>query len=182
MVDKQLFKNLVAKHIQREGIDTIMDGLEKSDFYDAPASTRFHDSEKGGLVHHSLRVFDELCKMPEIIASDYSMETLAIVSLFHDICKIGFYTIEMRNSKVNGKWIKVPYYGVDDKFPMGHGDKSVIMLMESMKLSYSEMLAIRWHMGLSVPKEEYGTMSTAFNQVPLALYLHIADMKATYKK
>ena len=110
----------------------------------------------------------------------YNNESIALVSLFHDICKIGFYTTELRNSKVDGKWIKVPYYTVDDKFPMGHGDKSIIMLMEYMKLTDDEMLAIRWHMGLSVPKEEYNMMSKAFSQCDLAVYLHIADMKATY--
>ena len=91
--------------------------------------------------------------------------------------------MEMRNKKdEHGKWISVPFYTVDDKLPYGHGEKSVFLLMQEMKLTTEEAMAIRWHMGLSVPKEEYSTMSTAFTEFPLALYLHIADMKATYLK
>ena len=184
---KKEFEKIARANIKREGIESILSLMSQTDFYEAPASTRFHDSELHGLVKHSLNVYHQLvrdlkCAVEngEIESEKYSMETITLVSLFHDICKIGFYTTEMRNTKENGKWIKVPYYTVNDLFPIGHGEKSVIMLMEHMKLDTEEILAIRWHMGLSVPKEMYSSISLAFNESPLALYLHLADMKATY--
>lgn len=177
---KEIFKSIVNENIKRNGIEELMDMLERTDFYTAPASRRYHDSEEGGLVKHSVDVF-------EILDSDlhkddvYSMESKAIIALFHDICKVGYYKVEMRNTKdEKGKWIQVPYYTIDDQLPLGHGAKSIIMIREYMKLTTEEMMAIMWHMGLSVPKEEYNSMSSAFKQYPLALHLHIADMKSTY--
>ena len=178
--NKKRFIAVAQRFISRDGIKDVLLGLEKSDFFTAPASTRFHDSEEGGLCHHSLRVYDMLYAD---LGATVSMESIVLVALFHDICKIGYYTVEMRNNKnEQGKWEKVPYYGVDDKLPFGHGDKSVFLLMQDIKLTMDEAMAIRWHMGLSVPKEEYSTMSKAFTEFPLALHLHIADMKATYLK
>lgn len=184
MSSKQEFKDIVKKYIKRDGIDNLMNVLEKTDFYTAPASTRYHDAEEGGLCKHSVEVFKRLSKDFPInldLTQDDNMERVAIVSLFHDLCKMGFYTVEMRNNKnEKGVWEKVPYYTVDDLFPYGHGEKSVYILSSMIKLTDEEAMAIRWHMGLSVPKEEYETMSKAFNLFPLALHLHIADMKATY--
>lgn len=182
MDNKAHFLKLARTYIKRDGIEEILIGLEKSDFFTAPASTRFHDSEEGGLCQHSLNVWSHLYN--DIGGKgEFAVESVAIVSLFHDLCKIGYYKIEMRNKKdEKGKWISVPFYTVEDKLPFGHGEKSVFMLMQDMKLTLEESMAIRWHMGLSVPKEEYSTMSEAFTQFPLALHLHIADMKATYLK
>ena len=180
MDNKKLFLYTAKKCIKRDGIENLLQNLEKSDFFTAPASTRFHDSEEGGLCQHSLNVFNYLLKELHGKESD---ESIAIVSLFHDICKIGFYKIEMRNKKdEHGKWISVPFYTVDDKLPLGHGSKSVFLLLQDIKLTIDEVMAITWHMGLSVPKEDYNTMSKAFTEFPLALHLHIADMKATYLK
>lgn len=175
-----LFKEYANKYIKRDGIDKLLESLSKTDFYTAPASTRFHDSHEGGLVKHSVEVFEHLKNITEKNKTGYDMESVAIVSLFHDICKVHFYKVEMRNSKENGKWVKVPYYTVDDKLPLGHGEKSIIMIREFMELSVDEMLAIRWHMGGFVPKEEYLSIGKAYEQCPLALDLHFADMRATY--
>lgn len=178
MTKKEEFKALVKRYITRDGIDELMSIIDTTDFYTAPASTRYHGSEPEGLVTHSIAVFDRL--VPKAKAK-YGIDTIALVALFHDLCKTNYYGVEMRNRKNEaGQWEKYPFYIVNDSFPMGHGDKSVIMLMDKMKLSVDEMMAIRWHMGLSVPKEEYGTMSEAFKQCPLALYLHEADLEATY--
>jgi 23S rRNA maturation-related 3'-5' exoribonuclease YhaM len=175
---KAEFKSLVAKYIHREGIEELMESLEKSDFYVAPASTRYHDSEEHGLVKHSIKVFDWLMKD---YGDVYDHETIAIVSLFHDVCKIGFYKIEMRNAKnEKGNWEKVPYYTIDDQLPINHACKSVIMLQQLIKLNNDEILAICSHMGLSEPKENYNTISKAFTDCPLALALHFSDMKSTY--
>lgn len=174
------FEKLARLYIKREGIESLLESISKSDFYTAPASTRSHHSYEGGLVEHSIEVFEHLFK--DIKHDDrFTHESIAIVSLFHDLCKVGYYTTEMRNKKnEQGKWIQVPFYTVDDLLPLGHGEKSTIMILEHMKLTTEEVMAIRWHMGLSVPKEEYGTMSKAFTEYPLAMYTHFADMKSAY--
>lgn len=175
---KARFIKIVKENIKREGVDKLLLSLEKSDFYTAPASTKYHDSEEGGLCKHSVAVFDYLVSE---VSHLYSMETIALVSLFHDVCKINYYTIEMRNKKdENGKWISVPFYSVDDTFPYGHGEKSVLMVNDKVKLNVEEMMAIRWHMGAYEGQQAWNTLSTAYTKYPLALYLHIADMKSTY--
>lgn len=90
-----------------------------------------------------------MLRKSEILDRDkYNIENVAIVSLFHDICKANTYVTEMRNKKENGQWIQVPFYTVDEEYPYGHGEKSVYILMrEGLKLTDEEALAIRWHMG-----------------------------------
>lgn len=179
-MNKDRFEMLAKKYIQRDGIKDLLSSLDRSDFYTAPASTRFHDSHEGGLVEHSLKVFEALKDDVEAYDLGFDMETVAIVSLFHDICKIGFYKTEMRNTKENGKWIKVPYYTVEDKLPIGHSEKSVILLQQFMKLKVDEILAINAHMG-GWDKRDF-IVSNTFEECPLAVYLHMADLKATYLK
>lgn len=176
---RKRFESIARKHIKRNGIEKVLEMLAKSDFYTAPASTKYHDSVENGLVLHSLKVFSELDSM----CTDVSMEKKAIVALFHDICKIYYYTVEMRNKKgADGKWFQEPYYSVKDQLPLGHGEKSVIMLMQLMPLEVDEIMAIRWHMGGYEPSDNYKYMSEAYNEFPLAVYLHLADMKASYIK
>jgi hypothetical protein len=178
--DAILFTRLANEFIHREGFDTLLSNITKTDFFTAPASTRFHDSEEGGLCHHSIKVFHIL---KADVGNLYSDETLAIVSLLHDICKIGYYVVSSRNVKdEHGKWKSVPYYTIDDQLPYGHGEKSVIMIMQDMKLTMEESMAIRWHMGAYEGDKVWNTLSVAYNKFPLALHLHIADMKATYLK
>jgi hypothetical protein len=177
MTHKEEFKKLVLLHIEREGIDKLMESLEKSDFYTAPASTRFHDSEVEGLVKHSIKVGHNL----DDVNSMVSEESKWVVSLFHDICKIGYYKIEMRNAKnEKGNWEKVPYYTVDDKLPYGHGEKSVFMLQEYIKLTLEEAMAIRWHMCGFEPSDNYKYLGDAMKEFPLIIDLHYADLKASY--
>lgn len=155
--------------------------LDKTDFYTCPASTRYHEAYEGGLLEHILHVYDFLILDP--LAKEYGIESLTIIALFHDLCKVGMYKTEMRNSKnEQGKWVKVPYYTVDDPLPYGHGEKSVLMLSEFLDLSTDEMMAIRWHMGAYVGNSEWNTLGKAFEMFPLALLLHQADMRATYLK
>lgn len=181
MTSKQEFIRIAEGNIKRTGIAKILESLEKSDFYTAPASTRFHDSEEGGLVNHSVKVFKELVKLDT--ECKYTSETLAIVALFHDLCKIGYYVVDYRNTKdESGKWIKVPYYTVNDKLPLGHGEKSCILVLANMELTPEETMAIRWHMGGFEPKENYKYLSDAYSEYPLAVMLHMADLKATYVK
>lgn len=181
MTEKERFLKIARENIKREGIEALLLLIENSDFFDAPASTKYHDSVKGGLCHHSLRVYDELCAMTDDCLNGIDSETLAIVSLFHDLCKIGFYKVSMRNTKdESGKWVSVPFYTVEDQLPLGHGEKSVILIMDCMKLGTAEMMAIRWHMGGFEPKENAQTIGQAFEQYPLAVLLHVADLKASY--
>jgi hypothetical protein len=179
MSNKELFIGMVKKHIKRDGVNKLLAYLEKSDFYTAPASTRYHHSREGGLCEHSIEVFKNLVNEPRL--NDISMETKAIVGLFHDFCKIGYYEVSSRNTKdENGKWIQVPYYTVNDLLPYGHGEKSVLLVSEFIELTLEEKMAIRWHMGGYEPKEHYNYLSKAYEEFPLAMELHFADMRSSY--
>ena len=134
------FRNLISS-INRDGIDNLMNFIEKTDFYTAPASTRFHGSYEGGLLEHSMKVYEILKHKVEysIMNIDVSEDTLKIIALLHDICKVNFYKVDYRNAKNEaGVWEKVPYYTVDDTIPYGHGEKSVMMITEYMKLTVEE--------------------------------------------
>ena len=158
---------------KREGMDKLIEFLNKTDFFEAPASTRFHGDFEGGLLQHSLKVYD--------VDVPTSEDSIKIIALLHDICKANFYKVDYRNAKnENGQWEKVPYYTVDDKIPYGHGEKSVMMLTEYIKLTPEEKYAIRWHMGFTEPKELYTTIGLAYKKYPLALLMHEADLEATY--
>lgn len=184
---KERFEQLLSS-VNREGIDKLLEFIRKSDFYTAPASTRFHGAKEGGLLEHSLNVYDCLDKKtsgseyniwkPYLV--DVSADTLIIVSLLHDICKTYYYTTEMRNVKESGVWVQKPYYTVDDKIPYGHGEKSVMMIEEYIKLKPVERYAIRWHMGAYEGEKVWNTLGTAMEKYPLILALHQADMEATY--
>ena len=180
--NKRMFKSLVEANIQRDGINDLMEMLEDSDFYKAPASTRFHGSEEGGLCAHSIAVGTQLAKLCEVYAPGlYSKETITIVSLFHDICKIGCYKVEMRNVKnEHGQWERVPFYKFEEDFNFGgHGSKSVFMIMQHMKLDPEEAAAINTHMGFS-DANNITAISEAYNNNLLAWLLHVADEAATY--
>lgn len=168
----------------REGIDKLIKYIRTTDFYTAPASTRFHSSYEGGLLQHSINVYEMLEAKSKTdtwkdIVKDKS--TIIIVSLLHDLCKANYYAIEMRNKKnEQGKWEQVPFYTVDDQSPYGHGEKSVMILMEFIKLTAEEKYAIRWHMGFSEPKENFQYLGKAMDKYPLICALHEADLEATH--
>lgn len=181
---KQRFVEICAS-INRPGMDDLMAWLERSDFYTAPASSRFHGDYKGGLLEHSLNVYDKLTgyvsKYPEL---EISPETVAVVALFHDLTKVNYYSVSTKNVKDDetGVWHKEPFYKTDDKLPLGHGEKSVIILQSFIKLTRDEIFAIRWHMGgfdNAVKGGDFG-MGQAFELCPLAVMTHLADMEATY--
>ncbi|MEG1926720.1 MAG: hydrolase [Ruthenibacterium sp.] len=181
---KQRFLSLFREHIKRDGAEELLGWVTSSDFLTAPASTRYHGSFEGGLVEHSLNVFDCLLEELEVtkLSKVYSMETIAIVSLFHDICKANYYKKGTRNVKENGQWVVKEVYEVDERFPCGHGEKSVIILQNFIKLSADEIYAVRAHMGgfdASVKGGDY-FVGKIFENSRLSLLLHVADMKATY--
>ncbi len=185
---KEKFIEIYKKHITREGSDKLLDYLlsSSSDFFSAPASTRFHGSYRGGLCEHSLNVYECLCdylsrpRVRELYGMNYSDESVAIVALLHDICKVNVYKAGTRNVKdENGVWKSVPTYNFEDKLPYGHGEKSVYIITGYMKLSRDEAFAIRYHMGFA-GNEEKGNVGQAFEMFPLAFALSCADMEASY--
>ncbi len=182
---KERFEQLLSS-VQREGIDKLLDFIRKSDFYTAPASTRFHGAKEGGLLEHSLNVYTCLQSKAYNPLWDEHLksidkDSLIIMALLHDLCKTYYYTIEMRNKKNDrGQWESVPFYAVDDKIPYGHGEKSVMMIEEYIKLKPVERYAIRWHMGAYEGEKSWNTLGTAMEKYPLILALHQADMEATY--
>lgn len=172
---------------KREGVEALLEFIRKSDFYTAPASTRFHSCHEGGLLEHGLNVYKCLKEkenntMWAEVYKDIPEESLIICALLHDLCKTYFYTVEYRNKKNDetGVWEKVPFYTIDDKVPYGHGEKSVMMIEEYIKLTPVERYSIRWHMGWSEPKENYNALGKAMGKYPLVLALHEADQEATY--
>lgn len=172
----------LLKEVKREGITDLIKWLEESDFFIAPASTKYHLNKKGGLVEHSLNVYHALLNEDSLsLKYEFSFDSLALAGLLHDICKANYYKLSERNVKnEEGKWVKEPYYTTDDQFPIGHGEKSVIIIQKFITLTDEEVAAIRWHMGGYESKENYQYISKAFSEYPLALLLHIADLKATY--
>ena len=172
----------LLRSTNREGIEDVINFLEKSDYFKAPASTRFHGYFEGGLAEHSYKVYELLKKkVAEHSEVNTTDDTIIICGLLHDICKCNFYKVDYRNAKnERGEWEKVPYYTVEDSIPYGHGEKSVMMITEYMKLTNEEKYAIRWHMGFTEPKEQYQTIGIAYKKYPLALLLFEADLEATY--
>jgi hypothetical protein len=159
--------------------DGLIEWLCKTDFFTAPASTKFHGSYEQGLVEHSLNVLTELKTSKN--ASRFSRESIIKVALLHDICKANFYGVDYRNAKIDGKWEQVPFYTVKDEFPYGHGEKSVLLASRFIDLTDEEMFAIRFHMGAFDEAVKGGfNLSQVYEKYPLALELHIADMRATY--
>lgn len=186
---KDKFIKAYTENITRPGADKLLAWIESSDFFTAPASTRFHLSSPDGLLEHSLHVFERMkaiCANEATITPGFnepSMETIAVCGLLHDICKANFYAVEMRNRKNDqGRWEQYPFYVVDDKLPYGHGEKSVYIISGFMRLSREEAMAIRWHMGFSDNDFQGGgySVGNAFDKFPLAVLLHIADLQATY--
>ena len=185
---KEEFIQIYRENITREGADALLDYLEnKSDFFKSPASARFHGSYAGGLCEHSVNVYDCLtdylqrARVEELYGLEYTPETVAIVALLHDLCKIGCYKAGTRNVKddATGKWTKVPTYNYEDKLPYGHGEKSVYIISGFMRLTREEAMAIRWHMGFS-GAEDKNMVGRALEKYPLAFALSVADMEATY--
>ncbi len=177
----------LLQQTKRPGINQLLNFLvEGTDFFTAPASTKYHGAYAGGLAEHSLGVYNVL---QSFAGGKYPEESIIICGLMHDICKVNFYKQSTRNVKNEhtGQWEKVSCYTIEDSFPMGHGEKSVITLMRFIQLHEHEMYAIRWHMGGydDAARGGYGggsALSAAFEKCPLAVMLHMADLVDTYLK
>ena len=176
------FLEIFQQKVSRPGSEKLLAWLDTTDFFRAPASTRFHGACESGLVMHSLNVYHALRE--RYFEEGDSEETFAICGLLHDLCKANFYKPGTRNVKneVTGQWEKVPTYSIEDAFPYGHGEKSVYLIERFMRLRTAEAVAIRWHMGGFDDSVRGGSraMGEAFYQYPLAVKLHLADLTATY--
>ncbi|MBO5888678.1 MAG: hydrolase [Clostridia bacterium] len=184
---KEEFIEIFTENIKREGSKALLDYLLSTDFFTAPASTKFHSCHAGGLLQHSINAYK---RFKNLVKAEYgdsytdkiSDESIAIIGLLHDLCKTNTYKEELRNVKVDGNWIQIPYYTVEDMLPYGHGEKSVYMISGFMKLTREESMAINWHMGGFDSRVLGGSfsLSGAFYKYPVALLFHIADIMATY--
>ena len=175
-----------ASIITRGGIKTLLSYLEKeTDFFTAPASTMFHGNYEQGLLLHSLGVYDSAKMINESLDLNIPVESIAICSLFHDVCKANYYVKGKRNKKIDGEWHEIVVWEVKDQLPMGHGEKSVFIITKYMELTDEEALAIRWHLGPSDPGVHFNypsgySQKQAFRENKLVALLHIADMTASY--
>jgi hypothetical protein len=188
VTNREEFIKIFTDNITRSGSEQMLDYLtsDQSDFFTAPASTRYHGAYEGGLCRHSLNVYhclkDYLLRerTKKVYGMDYSEESIAITALLHDVCKVNFYKAERRNRKNEyGQWEEYDYFAIDDKLPYGHGEKSVYIVSGFMRLSRMESFAIRYHMGFS-GIEDKNSIGSALEQFPLALALSVADMEASY--
>ena len=185
--NKLEFIKIYNENIKREGADKLLDYIQNvSDFFVAPASGRRHSAFEGGLCVHSLNVYNRFKK---IIMAEYgenyqeviSDESIAIIALLHDLCKVNTYTVDYRNQKVDGQWIQVPYFAYNNTLPYGHGEKSVYIISGFMRPTREEAMAINWHMGAYDPRNQATSdLSDAFSRFPLAVLFHVADLEATY--
>lgn len=187
---KKRFKKAVKETIQRDGIENLMEWLEnETNFFTSPASTRYHGSYEGGLVEHSLNVFNQmLFELDTVVGKGwedlYPMESVAIVALFHDLCKIGQYReTEKWRKNSDGEWESYLAYEYDpEQLTMGHGAKSNYFLQRFIHLTTMEAQAIFWHMGAYdiSPYASLNGCGAAFETNPLSFLIHRADMAATY--
>ena len=194
MANKERFIRIYKDKIHREGSDNLFAFLKKSDFFEAPASTRFHPACEGGLCTHSLNMYDRMYELMSIernrracFGSDVTEteidETVAVSALLHDLCKVNFYVPGTRNvkNKETGAWETVPVYEINEKFPMGHGEKTCYIIQNYMRLTPAEGIAIRWHMGSfdNAVKGGDRSLNRAWEKYPLGSFLHVADLLAS---
>lgn len=175
------FTNLVVQNIHREGIGDLMQWLCQTDFFKAPASTRYHGCCEGGLVQHSLNVYAQLTKLCKWFECEASLESIAIVALLHDLCKVGCYKTEMRWRKdANNRWEQYPTWKFEEDYCFGgHGAKSVYLIQNFMKLTPEEAAAINAHMG-AWDSTTYSNPTTVYQCNRLAWLLHVADEAADF--
>ncbi len=185
---KQEFIELLNS-TNRDGVECVVENLEELGFFEAPASTRFHLNEECGLVMHSLNVCHTALKiretmigMNESLREVFPEDSVIIAALLHDVCKADIYKRMIKRQKNKfGVWEDVEAYGVDyDNFPLGHGEKSVIVLLRSgLKMTDDEIMAIRWHMhAWDLPFQSAdikGNFNTAKNKCPLLTLIQASD-------
>ena len=179
---KEDFIEIFTREVKRPGAEKLLEWMQSTDFFTAPASTRFHGACECGLVMHSLNVYHVMTS--RYLEESDNPESFAVCALLHDLCKANYYKAGFRNVKneETGQWERVPTFRVQDAFPYGHGEKSVYLIERCMRLRPAEAMAIRWHMGSFDDAVRGGSfaISEAYDQYPIAVKLHLADLEATY--
>ena len=177
------FCSLLSSQVPRHGVDKLLEWLAGTDFFRAPASTRFHGACEQGLVMHSLNVYQAFMDRFYEEGVD-NLESVTLCTLLHDLCKANYYKAGTRKVKneSTGQLVNVPTFNVEDQFPYGHGEKSVFLIERFVRLRPAEAVAIRWHMGGFDDAARGGSwaISQAYDAYPLAVKLHMADLTATY--
>lgn len=174
--EKQAFIEMMERAAgHRAGFGDFMEWLNDTDFFTAPASSKYHGAAPGMLLRHSLNVRKRMMtRRDEYLARGGHEDALTVTALLHDVNKIGRYTQKSEGG----------YRAITDDIPIGHGEKSVILIQQhGLTLTIEEIVAIRWHMGAFDDAFRGGAnreMSAAFERYPLALMLHLADMEASY--
>lgn len=198
MASKEKFLGYCRQYISRKGIDLLLDYLEnKTDFFQAPSSTKFHLNVPGGLCQHSINVFEAALRINEhlllpkqqadecLFPTPLSIESIAIAALFHDVCKCGLYKeVEKWKKDDQNRWVSYRGYEVSDDFPFGHGEKSCHVVSHYLRLTREELLAIRWHMGMYDVSENGSSGRYSFYNAcdasPLVILLQMADMSCSH--
>lgn len=181
--NKMCFLSIARREISRNGLEDFLTWLKSTDFFNAPASTKFHGNYEGGLCEHSLNVYMQLVELNDRYGLEIEREALAVCGLFHDVCKADMYVRVPRNVKnADGKWVIKYVWEVDEEIPLGHGEKSCILIQRYMPLATDELLAIRWHMGGFDSASRGGdwSMSRAQEKVKLVTLLQVADMLSSH--
>ena len=171
------------KSIKRDGIDDLIKYLlERTDYFTAPASTKFHSNFDGGLAFHSNNVVELLIQKNEQYKLGLSLDTIYLTGYLHDLCKCNIYenTMRLKKDEMTGKWIGYASYEINENVPLGHGEKSVILLQQFVKLTLEECLMIRWHMGAYIPKEDYRDYNKAIEMYKSVLAFTNADAEASH--
>ena len=170
----------LLRSTKREGIEELITWLDNSDFKYAPASTKYHNAKRGGLLQHSLNVYYIMLDLKPLTGFlEIPEDTMIITGLLHDICKTYYYVTDYRNTKnPEGEWVRVPYYTVKDSFPYGHGEKSVSLAQNFIKLTSKEKMMIRYHMAFS--RDEASEVSQAYSLFPECLLVSFSDQISTY--
>lgn len=187
MEAKDEFLEIFYDNVERDGVEALIEWLERTNFFTSPASSRRHSNYPGGLCEHSIKVYKRFIKLLE---NEYganwtdkiSLESATIIALFHDLCKVNCYIEDVKNVKVDNQWVQKPYYRYEDTLPYGHGEKSVYILSGFMKLERIEAMAINWHMGEYDSRVKGGNYSIAdaFYRYPIVFLFHLADLTSTY--
>jgi len=179
MTTKEKILSELAR-VNRDGMPELIEYLKRTDYFTAPASAKYHLSVPGGLAKHSWHVYEKLHQKNNEYHLDLCVDTVRICGLLHDLCKVGLYVPEKKNRKVNGKWISENGWGYDEHMPLGHGEKSVIVLQKFIKLTDNEIYMIRWHMGGFVGESDARALSAACGKCPAIVAMHTADYEATW--
>jgi len=167
----------LLKKVERSNIDKLISWLSETDFFSAPASSKFHLNVEGGLAYHSLSVYKTLCKFNELIPKKWklSKDSVILCGLLHDVCKIGIYHYVLKEEQVRSNYPDDLFeYKRDDPFPIGHGDKSIILLQRYIYLTEEEIALIRWHMGPYDPEFNRGQKQIV-KKYPWIKLLYLAD-------